>query len=343
MTPELEAVLLSAGTAGVVGALGTWATLRLARRSLAAATLVGPAVVVASIAAGVLVTAQAMFLSSHDLTLVWLLVAASVPVALACGLLLYRAVRRIDRRTAEAAAQQEREQALAASRREMISWASHDLKSPLAGIRVMAEALEDGVAAEPATYHRRIRHESDRMTRMVDDLLEMSRLQHGDDDRLRRQQVDLAELARDVAQGQLPVADRSGVHLHVEAGAPVPVLVDPARLERAVANVVRNGVLYTGQGGAVTLRVGEDGSPGARTAYVEVDDTCGGLAADDLEHAFEPGWRGSAPRTPDAAAGAGVGLTITRAVVEDHGGSVTLDNRGAGCRVRLELPVSPGG
>lgn len=343
MTPELEAVLLSAGTAGVVGALGTWATLRLARRSLAAATLVGPAVVVASIAAGVLVTAQAMFLSSHDLTLVWLLVAASVPVALACGLLLYRAVRRIDRRTAEAAAQQEREQALAASRREMISWASHDLKSPLAGIRVMAEALEDGVAAEPATYHRRIRHESDRMTRMVDDLLEMSRLQHGDDDRLRREQVDLAELARDVAQGQLPVADRSGVHLHVEAGAPVPVLVDPARLERAVANVVRNGVLYTGQGGAVTLRVGEDGSPGARTAYVEVDDTCGGLAADDLEHAFEPGWRGSAPRTPDAAAGAGVGLTITRAVVEDHGGSVTLDNRGAGCRVRLELPVSPGG
>jgi signal transduction histidine kinase len=343
MTPELEAVLLSAGTAGVVGALGTWATLRLARRSLAAATFVGPAVVVASIAAGVLVTAQAMFLSSHDLTLVWLLVAASVPVALACGLLLYRAVRRIDRRAAEVAAQQEREQALAASRREMISWASHDLKSPLAGIRVMAEALEDGVAAEPATYHRRIRHESDRMTRMVDDLLEMSLLQHSDD-LLRREQVDLAELARDVAQGQLPVADRLGVHLRVEGTAtPVPVLVDPVRLERAVANVVRNGVLYTGQGGEVTLRVGEDGSPGARTAYVEVDDTCGGLAEQDLDHAFDPGWRGSAPRTPDAAAGAGVGLTITRAVLEDHEGSVTLDNRGAGCRVRLQLPVSPRG
>ncbi len=342
MTPELEAVVLSAGTAGVVGALGIWATLRVARRSLAAATLVGPAAVVASIAAGVLVTAQAMFLSSHDLTLVWLLVAASVPVALACGFLLYRAVRTIDRATAEAAAQQEREQALAASRREMISWASHDLKSPLAGIRVMAEALEDGVAADPATYHRRIRHESDRMTRMVDDLLEMSRLQHSDDV-LRREPVDLAELARDVAQGQLPVADRLGVHLHVEADAGVPVLVDPARLERAVANVVRNGVLYTGEGGEVTLRVGEDGEPDARTAYVEVDDTCGGLAEDDLGHAFEPGWRGSASRTPGVAAGAGVGLTIARAVVEDHGGAVTLANTGRGCRVRLQLPVSPRG
>lgn len=342
MNPELGAVLLAAGTAGVVGALGAWGTLHLARRSLAAATLVGPVVVVASIAAGVLVTAQAMFLSSHDLALVWLLVGASVPVALACGLLLYRAVRAIDRHTAEAVALQERERALAASRREMISWASHDLKSPLAGIRVMAEALEDGVAADPATYHRRIRHESDRMTRMVDDLLEMSRLQHPDDGR-RRERVDLAELGRDLTQGQMPIAEQQGVRLSVQVNSAVWVLGDPVRLERAVANVVRNGLLYTGPGGTVTVRVGEDVRSGRRAAYVEVDDTCGGIAEEDLPRAFDPGWRGAAARTPDAAAGAGVGLTIARAVIEDHGGSATLENRGPGCRVRLELPVSPRG
>jgi signal transduction histidine kinase len=342
VTPELEAIVLSAGTAGVVGALGAWATVRVARRSLATATLVGPAVVVASIAAGVLVTAQAMFLSSHDLTLVWLLVAAAVPVALACGFFLYRAVRAIDRRTAEAAAQREREQALAASRREMVTWASHDLRSPLAGIRAMAEALEDGVVQDPDAYHRRIRHESDRMARMVDDLLEMSLLQHGEQ-LLRRRPVDLSELARDVAQGQVPVAERLGVRLDLPVADPVRVEVDPSRLERAVANVVRNALLATPRGGLVTVRSGRQADAGGQVAFVEVDDACGGLSPEDLRRAFDPGWRGSAPRTPEAGAGAGVGLTITRAVVEEHGGTVRLTNHGAGCRLRLCVPLTPAG
>lgn len=328
---------LAAGTAGVVGAAGAWGTVLLARRSVALAILVSPAVVVASIAAGVLVTARAMFLSDDDVGIVALLLAASVPVALACGLLGYRAVRRIDQQAAAARVQGEREAALAASRREMISWASHDLKSPLAGIRVMAEALEDGMAPEPAEYHRRIRRESDRMTRMVDDLLEMSALQHGPRP-LAQEQVDLVELTRDVVQGQGAVADQAGVRVQVQADGSVPIMADAGRWERAVANVVRNAILYTRAGGRVDVTVQAQGTGRERTAYLQVQDGCGGLPQEDLGRVFEPGWRGSTPRTPGSVAGAGVGMTIARAIAEDHGGSVELVNHGPGCLVTMRLP-----
>lgn len=244
MRPEVEAVVLSAGAAALVGAVGAVLTVLLARRSVAWATLVGPVVVVTSISAGVLVSGQAMFLAGQDLILMTLVLAAAVPVAVACGFFLYRAVRMVDRQAVEAVAARERELALADSRREMITWASHDLKSPLAGIRVMAEALEDGLAPDPGVYHRRIRHESDRLARMVDDLLEMSRLEQGRA-ATSWEPVDLAEMTRDVVQGQLPVADQRGVHLEVVAPTAVALRVDAGRVERAVANLVHNAVLYT--------------------------------------------------------------------------------------------------
>lgn len=340
MTPEVSAVALAAGTAGAVGAAGAWGTVLLARRSVASAILVSPVVVVASIAGGVLVSARAMFLSDEDVAIVALLLAASVPVALLCGLLGYRAVRRIDQQAGVARARAESEAALAASRREMISWASHDLKSPLAGIRVMAEALEDGLVQDPGEYHRRIRRESDRMTRMVDDLLEMSALQQGAR-QFALEQVDLVGLTRDVVQGQVPVAERAGVQVRVAVGEPLPMVADAGRLERAVANVVRNAILYTGAGGEVHVLVRAQETDGERTAYLQVQDGCGGLPEGDLGRVFEPGWRGSAPRTPGSVAGAGVGMTIARAVAEDHGGSVELVNHGAGCRVMVRLPLGP--
>ncbi|MGB3829170.1 MAG: HAMP domain-containing sensor histidine kinase, partial [Ornithinimicrobium sp.] len=217
MRPELEAVALAAGTASAVGVVGAIATVALARRSVAAATAMGPVVVVASMAAGIYITAQAMFLSVHDFTLISLVLAAGVPIAFVCGLFLYRAVRRIDTAASQAVADRERDQSLAASRREMISWASHDLKSPLAGIRIMAEALEDGIVTDPSDYHRRIRYESDRMNRMVDDLLEMSRLNQGDIDSV-RSVVDLGEVTRDVVRSQQVVAEQQGVTVEATAG-----------------------------------------------------------------------------------------------------------------------------
>lgn len=341
MTPEFEAVALAAGSAAAVGTLGALATLTVARRSVAVATAMGPVVVVASMAAGIMVTAQAMFLSSHDFTLISYVLAASVPVAFVCGYLLYRAVRLIDRSATQAVADREREQVLAASRREMISWASHDLKSPLAGIRIMAEALEDGVASDPADYHRRIRHESDRMNRMVDDLLEMSRLNQGDAGKdLPLSVIDLSELTAEVMSAQAVVAEQQGVTMRMPPQVPLPIRVDAARVERAVANVVRNAIVYTRSGGDIEVRL--TAGTGAEQGYarLEVADSCGGVSAEDVSRMFDPGWRGSASRTPGASAGIGVGLTITQAVVTEAGGRVAVDNLGDGCRVTMLLPLA---
>ncbi|CAN5445532.1 HAMP domain-containing sensor histidine kinase [soil metagenome] len=345
MRPEIEAVALAAGTAGTVGVVGAVATLVLARRSVAAATAMGPVVVVASMAAGIWVTARAMFLSSEDLELVAWVLAACVPVALVCGLFSYRAVRRVDAAAADETAKREREESLVHSRREMISWASHDLKSPLAGIRIMAEALEDGMASDPDDYHRRIRHESDRMNRMVDDVLEMSRLTQGGTSEAPgdgRSVVDLVELMRDVVSSQQVVAEQQGVRLDVAEAAALPVEVDAARLERAVANIVRNAILYTPTGGAVSVRAAPEhsGAGGYALARLDVVDTCGGLSDEDIERMFEPGWRGSASRTPHVAAGVGVGLSITAAIIDEAGGEVQVNNVTGGCRVRVLLPAA---
>ncbi len=339
MTPEFEAVALAAGSAAAVGTLGALATLTVARRSVAIATAMGPVVVVASMAAGVLVTAEAMFLSSYDFALISWVLAASVPIAFVCGYFLYRAVRLIDRSASQAVTDREREQVLAASRREMISWASHDLKSPLAGIKIMAEALEDGVAADPADYHRRIRHESDRMNRMVDDLLEMSRLNQGDLNSA-LSVIDLSELTCDVMSSQLVVAEQQDVSMPMPTGVPLPIRADAARVERAVANVVRNAIIYTPAGGGVKVSLAAGSEADQDFARLQVADACGGLSSEDLSRMFDPGWRGSASRTPGASAGIGVGLTITQAVVSEAGGQMTVENHGDGCRVTILLPLA---
>ncbi len=340
MRPEFEAVALAAGTAAAVGVVGAIATVALARRSVAFATAMGPVVVVASMAAGIYVTAEAMFLSANDFTLISLVLATCVPIAFVCGFFLYRAVRRIDTSATQAVADRERDRSLAASRREVISWASHDLKSPLAGIRIMAEALEDGIVSDPADYHRRIRHESDRMNRMVDDLLEMSRLNQGDADSVRTV-VDLTEVTRDVVRSQQVVAEQQDVTVTMSESEPVSVTVDPARIERAVANVVRNAILYTPSGGSVHVGIERTEGTG-RTVHLDVSDTCGGLSAEDVNRMFDPGWRGSASRTPQAGAGIGVGLTITQAIVGEAGGRIEVENFREGCRVRLALPATSG-
>ncbi|MGB5951346.1 MAG: HAMP domain-containing sensor histidine kinase [Ornithinimicrobium sp.] len=345
MRPEIEAVALAAGSAGAVGVAGTVATLLLAKRSLAAATAMGPVVVVASMAAGIWMAASEMFLSYDDLTLVALILVACVPIALLCGVFSYRAVRRVDLAAADESAQRMREESLAASRREMISWASHDLKSPLAGIRIMAEALEDGIASDPVDYHRRIRHESDRMNRMVDDLLEMSRLTQGGSAVGPGESValvDLVDVMREVVSSQQVVAQQQQVALEVAGDERLPVRADPARLERAIANIVQNAIAYTPAGGSITVRpVGPTSRGGAAgMARLDVDDECGGLSEEDMARMFDPGWRGSASRTPHLAAGVGVGLSITQAIIQEVGGTVNVSNVEGGCRVSLLLPAA---
>src|SRR5256886_4854690 len=137
------------------------------------------AVCVLTVLAGIVAVAQAMFIDEHDLRVLFLVVGLSGTVSLAAGWLLGRRLAAAAMWAAEA---REKERAAEANRRDLVAWVSHDLRTPLAGMRAMAEALEDGVVVDPDTvaeYHRRIRVETDRMAGLVDDLFELSRITAG--------------------------------------------------------------------------------------------------------------------------------------------------------------------
>jgi signal transduction histidine kinase len=231
----------------------------------------------------------------------------------------------------------ERERALERSRRELVAWVSHDLRTPLAGLRAMAEALEDGVATDPLRYHTQIRMSVDRLAGMVDDLFEMSRI-HAGALRLTLERVPLTDLVDEAVVGADPLARACGVALEADVRTPLAVRVDPRELSRALTNLVANAIRHTPSDGAVRVEAIErDGH-----AVLAVVDACGGIPEDDLDRVFEVAWRGTAARTPEPLAGAGLGLAIVRGIVEAHAGEVDVRNVVGGCRFEVRLPVPVG-
>ncbi|MGC5009855.1 sensor histidine kinase [Streptosporangium sp. DT93] len=233
----------------------------------------------------------------------------------------------------------ERERALESARRELVTWVSHDLRTPLAGMRAMAEALEDGVVSDSGTvvrYHRQIRLEVDRLSGMVDDLFELSRI-HAGTLRLSRARIGLGDLVADALAGVEELARAKGVRLTGEVDPVIPVQADAAELSRALRNLVVNAIRHTPGDGTVVVRA----SAGDDTARLSVADGCGGIPADDLPRVFDVAFRGEAARTPTAdGAGAGLGLAIARGIVEAHGGTIGVVNSGPGCRFEIDLPLS---
>jgi signal transduction histidine kinase len=245
------------------------------------------------------------------------------------------------RASAQEAAQRDRDRQVEQSRRELVAWVSHDLRTPLAGIRAMAEALEDGHAPADGSYPARIRSEADRMSDMVGGLLALSRLQSGTL-RLDLAPVDVGDLVSDAVASARVLADGRGVH--VTGSAPplaVTASADAGELSRALSNLVTNALTHTAPGGTVdiSLDADPDGTDGAGFARVAVADGCGGIPEDELERLFEPGWRGTSARTPAAGVGAGLGLAVARGIARAHGGEVTVANTGPGCRFELTLPL----
>ncbi|MDH4160893.1 MAG: two-component sensor histidine kinase, partial [Actinomycetota bacterium] len=153
----------AAVASAVVGFLGLLALGLARRRSLGAALLLVPAVSVVAVVAGVVATAQAMFLSTHDLTVVLVVCAVAGVVAGAFGAVLARRVAAVERALLRQAEDHARADEAERTRRDLVAWVSHDLRTPLAGMRAMAEALEDGVAEDPDRYHRQMRTEVDRL------------------------------------------------------------------------------------------------------------------------------------------------------------------------------------
>jgi signal transduction histidine kinase len=235
-----------------------------------------------------------------------------------------------------------REQAAAAehSRRELVAWVSHDLRTPLAGIRAMVEALEDGVVDDAETvarYYRTMGRETDRLAGLVDDLFELSRIQAGALN-LDLEQIALDELISDAVAGVSIAAGAKGVSVLGEVASPTPVVeLSIPEMARVVRNLLDNAIRHTPRGGTVWVDAGVDED--RQAALVSVRDACGGIPALDLPRVFELAYRGDTARSP-ADGGAGLGLAVARGLVEAHHGEISVQNEGQGCRFTIRLPLA---
>jgi len=231
-----------------------------------------------------------------------------------------------------------RERALEASRRELVAWVSHDLRTPLAGLRAMAEALEDQVVVDSRTvsqYHSQIRREVNRLTVMIDDLFELSRI-HAGALRLSLSMVGLEDLVAEVVASTEPVARARGIRLTGAAVRGMPVYIDSGEMGRALRNLVTNAIRHTPSDGTVDVLADVQGG----LACVSVSDACGGIPPEDLPRVFDIAFRGESARTPGPQEGAGLGLTIARGIVEAHSGQIAVRNVGPGCQFLIRLPLA---
>jgi len=305
----------------------------LRERSLATSMTVLVLVPLVATAIGVIGVSGFMFTAMLNTTmLVYLWVAiVTVPAALLLG-------RGIAKRTVWEREARSRERAAEASRRELVAWISHDLRTPLAGIRAMADALSDGVVSAPgdvAGYASRISTETQRLSGMVDDLFELSKITAGAL-RLTMSAVPLRDVISEAVAAEGPVAARKGVHLEANAEAWPVVLGSDPELARVIRNLLSNAIRHTPADGTVAVHVDAEKD----RAVVRVDDACGGTPDHELDRVFDVAFRGSAARTPSGDGGAGLGLAIARGLVEAHRGEIAAHNHGPGCRFEVKLPIA---
>lgn len=368
-TLHLARIVGLAGAAALVAGLVVLACMR--RRTIGAQTIVAAVTTVVALGLGVRVSAREMFLSAHDAAVldVVLAVAGTVGIAAALALAarvaatgealveqarllgdgvvvtgprsgpgeLDRLARELEETSARLEESRSRERAMDRSRRELIAWVSHDLRTPLAGIRAVAEALADGVVDDPETvarYHASLREEAERLAGLVDDLFELARAQAGAL-RLQFDRVSLGDLVSDVVAGVAPVARAKGVRLEGRLDGPPPEVVCSApEVLRALRNLLENAVRHTPADGTVTVEAGA----GPDRAFVSIVDTGGGIPEEEMERIFEAAYRVDRARTPGDGGG-GLGLTIAKGLVEAHRGEITVRNEGEGCRFTVHLPL----
>jgi two-component system phosphate regulon sensor histidine kinase PhoR len=221
-------------------------------------------------------------------------------------------------------------------RRDFVANASHELRTPLTSIRGFVEALEDGALQEPQRSGRflaKIRTHADRMAALVEDLLELSRLESGERPPV-WEKVPPDDIAAEVVASFLGLADRKRIGLTHRNGAAPAVVTDAERLRRILENLVDNAVKYTPEGGRVQVATGtaEGG------AVVEVIDDGPGIAAEHLSRIFERFYRVDKARSREAG-GTGLGLAIVKHLAESMGAKVTVESEvGRGTRFSVLIP-----
>jgi signal transduction histidine kinase len=348
----------AAVVAGATAVAGLAAGLALRRLPTLRLQLAGLGLLAVALPlAAVVLSGIVMFDSGHDLAILMVAAAASTG-AVAAGLLLARSIMsRLDPLreaaarlaagdlTARAPSGPPRElETLARSfnsmadrlgelfdaRTQLVAWASHDLRTPLANIQAMLEALEDGLV-EPERYLPALREQVRTLGLLVDDLFELARIDAGALT-LELREAELAGLVQSCLRGLEADARARGVTLAATVDDGITVRCAPEKVERVLVNLLTNSLRHTPSDGSVAVLV----EPSAGGVQVTVEDTGEGLEAESLRQMFDRFWRGNRARS---GGGAGLGLAIARGLVEAHGGRIWAENRpGGGARVCFVLP-----
>jgi two-component system phosphate regulon sensor histidine kinase PhoR len=222
-------------------------------------------------------------------------------------------------------------------RRDFVANVSHELRTPLAGLKSVVETIAGGAIDEPGVareFLARADAEVDRLIRLVEELLELSRIESGDVP-LAIAPTDVAALLGEVVGRTRPEAERKQLELTLESGPGLEVLsVDAGRIEHAALNLLQNAIKFTDQGGRVAVRAALEGGD----LVVRVTDTGVGIAPEDLPRVFERFYKADHSR---ASVGSGIGLAIVKHAVEAHGGNVKVESElGRGSTFSFRIPLA---
>lgn len=329
--------------------------------------------VVASILVTVWIGAERMFLSDHDAVVISLMAAVIGLVAIRVGQVLHSGIAAdverirsglerigdgerqigrlpdgpdelgqigssIDVMTRRLAAGEEQRDEAETARRNLVAAVSHDLRTPIASLQLMTDAIADGVATGETRerYFSELRLQVRVLGELVDDLFELSRIEAGDID-WAMGQIELEPLLGETVDAMRVQAEARGVSVKADlSGIPVSARANPEKVQRVLFNLIQNAIRHTPADGSVTVRARRlEGQ-----VEVEVADSGTGIAPDDAPHVFEPFFRGG-PDTARSSEGSGLGLAVSRAIVEAHGGRIWFESTGSGTVMRFTLrPVA---
>ena len=246
----------------------------------------------------------------------------------------------VEAMVARLAAAEARREDSEAARRSLIAAVSHDLRTPVTALRLLVEAVDDeiGYPDTRREYVRRLGVHVRALGGLIDDLFELTQIEAGAVTWSMRL-IDLDELVEETVAAMRPTAEAGGIAVLAEIDpALVPARANPERIQRVLFNLIQNAIRHTPADGSVTVRAARAGT----SVEIEVADTGAGVAAADRERIFEP-FRQGADRAARTDGSAGLGLAISRAIVEAHGGRIWVVDELAGdgqpgARVRFSLP-----
>jgi signal transduction histidine kinase len=370
-TPDLIAIFWMILAAGAVTAAVALVAQRLLRRSSIRGRFVALPIVAAVVTtANLAVLYLRMAVNDHDAAVVVTLLCYSLAAGLAVALVIARGTIRavadladtaralgdgdldarvgpldsgveldtlgatLDEMADDLSAARVREHAVEQTRRDLITAVSHDLRTPLASLRAMIEALDDGVVSDPPTVARYVgemRRSSTQLSDLVDDLFELAQLDAGAiEAETRRARLD--DLVASVLAAVEPQARAKGLALSADLGAAADTDCSP-RVARVLQNLLVNAVRHTPTDGTVRLSAERRGD----RLSLAVEDTGDGIAPEDLPRIFEPFFRSDRARS---GAGAGLGLTLAKRIVEALGGRISVESPPThGARFAVELPL----